>query len=178
MRKCLKYSLIFFAIALFIFTIKMAVVFAGTEEELSAQSSNQKPEYIMLYQIPFMYRNGDVVQVKLIKITKEVCTVTQNGDTGCVDGWTEQKSDNTRKIDPEHPVDTTETIYLRAVPGKVLKVSKESLQHELFHANDYHWHSRSVCETNWRYIECLENSAYNYVHLLKQMEQIKKIKLI
>jgi hypothetical protein len=150
--------------------------YAGNEETLSAITAKKEIDYTMVYQYPLMHRDGTVVQLKLIKFNKPVCA-DYDGQTGCVGGFTQQVSNYSRRADPEHPVDTTETINLPFLPGKVPKVNEESLMHELYHAVDIHYHSREVCEANWRYSECLEAQAYDYTHLLKQVRKLK-IKLI
>lgn len=154
---------------------------AGTEEIMSALTGTAgSMSYTMVYQYPLMNRDGTVTQFKLIKFNKENC-VEIDGQRGCVGGFTEAKSNFTRKTDTEHYVDTTESINLTFTPGKIPKVDEENVLHELVHSNFLHYMSRPVCETNYRYSECQEALAYNYTYLLKQVRQLQKqgrIKLI
>ena len=124
-----------------------------------------------------MNRDGTITKLRLIKFYKPICGEV-DGQQGCVGGFTKQVSDYTRRKDSEHPVDTIEFVNLTFTPGKIPLVSEENVLHELYHANDNHWHSRSVCETNWRYSECMESQAYNYTYLLKQVRDLQKQKLL
>ena len=135
-------------------------------------------KYTMVYQFPLTNRDGTVTQLKLIKFDKENCVMI-DGVKGCSAGFTEIKDNQTRKQDPEHPVDTTESINLIfTTKGKTPVISEEDLFHELTHSNFTHYMSRKVCETNWRYGECQEAIAYNYTHLVKQVRDLQKLKLI
>jgi len=130
----------------------------------------------VVYEFSVQHMDGHKVPIKLIKITGDKCQITKNGDLGCIGGYTSQKSDNTRKQDSEHPVDTNETVFIEFKPGKIPSISKYDLYHELVHVNDFHWNSRSICETNWRYPDCMEQKAYNYIHMLQQIDNLQKNK--
>jgi len=173
----LRFSLILFLFALLLFTVKMVRVFALPEEEMSAKITFSDSDYKMIYEFPLVNRDGTITKLRLIKFYKPICGEV-DGQQGCIGGFTKQVSNSTRRQDTEHPVDTTETVNLTFTPGKVPLVSEENVLHELYHANDFHWHSRSVCETNWRYSECMESQAYNYTYLLKQVRNLQKQKLI
>jgi len=146
---------------------------ANTEESMSAVMYNSKLDYTMVYQYPLMHRDGSVVQLKLIKFNKNQCTEI-DGEKGCIDGFTEQKSNYTRRQDSEHPVDTTEVINIPFKRAKIPVVSEEVILHELYHAVFIHYMSRKDCESNWRYSECQESQAYDYTHLVKQVRQLQK----
>lgn len=154
---------------------------AGTEEAMSALvGTTAKPDYSMVYQYPLMHRDGTVMQLKLIKFNKENCVVI-DGEKGCSGGFTEQTSNYKRRYDSEHPVDTTETINLVFTPGKIPKVNEENIMHEVYHAVNLHYMSRPDCETNWRYSTCMENQAYDYTYVIRQIRDLqtqKRIKLI
>lgn len=151
--------------------------FAGTQEQMSAVANLQNADYTMVYQFPLMHRDGSVIQLKLIKFNKPNC-ITIDGQTGCSGGFTQQVSNYKRRVDTEHPVDTTETINLTFLPGKVPKIDEENLLHELFHAVQFHYMSRSICETNWRYSECMEAQAYDFTYLYKQVVHNKMLLII
>lgn len=151
---------------------------ADTEEALSAITSRHTMDYQVVHRYPLTHRDGATVWLNLIKFNQDTCA-TVDGKKGCVAGFTEHVSDYKRKFDPEHPVDTTETINLSFLPGKKSKVNvrEEEVLHELFHAVQYHYMSRSVCEANWRYSECQEAMAYDYTHLVNQVRKINNIVL-
>lgn len=175
--KIFRWSLIFLLFAMTVFTIKMITVFALPEEELSAAMSFSDVDYKMVYEFSLMNRDGTITKLRLIKFNSPICSEI-DGQKGCLMGFTKQISNYTRRTDSDHPVDTTEFVNLVFIPGKIPKVDEENIMHELYHANDYHYHSRQVCETNWRYSECMESQAYNYTYLLKQVRDLQKQKLI
>jgi len=178
---------------LFVSLLLPVYVFANNaQEQLSAQTGFGDYDYTVISTFNLKHRDGSPLVLNLIKFNKPVCatatsTEVINGATitnvfsGCVGGFTHEESDYTRKRDPEHPTDTTETVSLTFIPGAIPKIRQVILYHELFHAVDFHWHSRSVCETNWRYSECMESQAYDYTDLLDQVQALqnkRKIKLI
>lgn len=161
-----------------VFALILTIALAGTEEALSSitGTNNSIKDYSTAYSYSIVHRDGSTVQINLIRFNKPVCA-DFDGQSGCVGGFTIPTSNYARKQDPEHPVDTTETVNLIFSSGKIPKVNEESLMHELYHVVDLHYHSRSVCEANWRYSECMEAQAYDYTYLLKQARKLK-VKLI
>jgi len=156
----------------------VTTAYAQTEETLSGITGSQPMDYDTMYQFPLMHRDGSVVQLKLIKFNKDNCAEV-DGEKGCVMGFTETKNNYKRKVDAEHPVDTTETINLvYSMKGKTPVISMTDMQHELYHAVNFHYMSREICEKNWRYSECMETQAYDYPYVLKQVIQLEKLKLI
>lgn len=175
MYKIITLQLLLLSTILFCF---YEITRAGTEEMMSSTlGTNAKYDFTMVYQYPIMHRDGTVVQLKLIKFNKEVCTEIE-GERGCVSAFTQTDSNYTRRQDQEHPVDTTETLNITFIPGKIPKIREEDLMHELIHVSDYHYMSRDVCETNWRYSSCLENKAYDYTYMWKQIKELQKQKRI
>lgn len=147
-------------------------------EAFSAVTARQPMDFTMVYQYPLMHKDGSVVQLKLIKFNKGNCT-TIDGETDCVEGFTSHESNFKRKFDSEHPVDTTETVNLTfKLKNKIPQISEEDVLHELYHVVNIHYMSRPVCESNWRYSECLEAQAYGYTHLVNQVRELQKQKRI
>lgn len=143
-------------------------------ESISSLAARQGMDYSISHQYPLLHKDGTNVQLNLIKLNKQNC-IALNGQLGCVGGFTKHTSNYTRRQDIEHPVDTTETINLiYTSKGRTPVISEEDILHELFHAVDIHYMSRTVCETNWRYSECLESKAYDYTYLLRQVRVLQK----
>jgi hypothetical protein len=152
--------------------------FAQTEEKLSGITGSQPMDYDTMYQFPLMHRDGSVVQLKLIKFNKDNCAEV-DGEKGCVMGFTGTKNNYKRKVDAEHPVDTTETINLvYSMKGKTPVISMSDFIHESNHACMFHYMSRTMCETNWRYSECMESIAYCSQTMYKDVRRLEKLKLI
>lgn len=155
--------------------------YSQSEESFSSVlgTTNTKDiKYTMVYQFPLTNRDGTVTQLKLIKFDKENCVMI-DGVKGCSAGFTETINNFKRKYDPEHLIDTTETINLTfTMKGKTPVVSEEDILHELNHSNFNHYMSREICETNYRYPECQEALAYNYTHLVRQVRDLQRLKLI
>lgn len=164
---------------LIIFAICTVPVFAGVQEQMSAQngSDGHKYDFDIVKTFQLKHKDGTILTFNLVKFNKTECITVEN-IVGCVGGFTGHESNNKRKFDPEKPVDTTETINLIFTNAKRPIVDEESFAHELVHASDYHWNSRTECETNWRYAECMESKAYDYTYLLKQFRQLDRQKLI
>lgn len=143
-------------------------------EQYSVNLGQQgRPETTVVYEFTLQHTDGSRLPIKLVTF-KQKCKTTPDGDL-CYGGFTEFKSDNARKNDVEHPVDTQEAIYMDFTKkGKVPVVKMDELLHELHHAVQYHWMSRDICETNWRYSDCLERLAYDYQGLYNQLIQLQK----
>ena len=152
------------------------LVNAQGEEAISNQiGSNFTSEIKVKYEFVLKHRDGTDLPIKLVEFTKNGCIQTEQG-TACLGGYTDKKSNNTRKQDPEHPVDTTEVIYLLYQKGN--RINLDNFLHEANHAITIHYMSRAICETNWRYGECLEAIAYDTGDIYNQIKKQKNIKLI
>lgn len=174
--KKIQYLLSF---AIILLTVSPA--FAVDQVSLSSKiGQDAKYDVATDYQFTLKHRDGTILPLNLVRFNKAECVYENGVVIGCVGGFTNHQSNTTRKNDPEHPVDTTEIINLTYTSGKVPIVDEESLLHEIFHAVDYHYNSRSFCEANWRYAECMETKAYGYTFVVKQIKDLQrkgKIKL-
>lgn len=135
-------------------------------------SSAEKPEVKVEYEVMLEHTDGSKLPLRLVSFIKGKCRVIPNIGNVCYGGFTDKTSNDTRKVDQEKPVDTSEVINLEYKKGNVINM--QDFVHESNHAVMYHFMSRVKCETNWRYTECLEPMAYDQQYLYEQLIELSK----
>ena len=148
---------------------------AADEEMASAMFGQSKPEYKMVYTFPLMHRDGSKLPLELIEI-KNACKELKDIGTTCYGGFTTTTSQDI--TNGEVLKDTQEVIHLTFKKGKKPIIKMDTFLHEAQHSITYHWLSRDMCKSNWRYPECLEAQAYDLQSLYNQVRQLERDKLI
>lgn len=137
------------------------------------RSSGEKPKTETVYEFKIKHTDGGELPVRLVRFIEAQCKDIQKVGLACWGGWTDKTSNNARKQDQEHPVDTQEEINLVYLGGKP-EIQMKDFVHESNHAILYHWLSRVNCESNWRYAECMEKMAYDQQFLYEQIVDLSK----